>query len=310
MNPPFKSVFTGGTGRSGTTIVGKLLARHEQVHAGNPYEVKFLTGKGGLLDLVDGALNLKNQTNSFRHQVLKSAMRSKNIRQSERNLEILSSRICNDWWERKGKRGDTVGLKQGFSLTLLIEEIEKLKPAYKAHPLCSSRKFFYEVVSSNRHFANATIFVDTTPTNIERAHQIAGLLEGSQFIHMKRSGKDTISSVLSEPWGPKEPLVAIDWWQRKLQLAHEAAQTLEPEQILEIRLEDLVIRKRNETYSEILKFLRIDDEDKINKYFTQEVNPDKAHIDRWKTDGRLDSEFLKEFNRAVSRLENEGIHAY
>lgn len=310
MKPPFKSVFTGGTGRSGTTIVGKLLARHEQVHAGNPYEVKFLTGKGGLLDLVDGALNLKNQSNLMRYQILKSAMRSKNIRQSERNLEILSSRICNDWWERKGKRGDTVGLKQGFSLPTLIEEIEKLKSAYKAHPLCSSRKFFYEVVSSNLHFANSTIFVDTTPTNIERSHQIAGLLEGSQFIHMQRGGKDTISSILSEPWGPKEPLAAIDWWRRKLQLAHKATRRLESEQFLEIKLEDLVVWKRNETYAEILKFLKIDDEDKINSYFTQEINPDKAHIDRWKTDGRLDSKFHKEFNYAALKLQDEGIQAY
>ena len=310
MNPPFKSVFTGGTGRSGTTIVGKLLARHEQVHAGNPYEVKFLTGKGGLLDLVDGALNLNYQSNSMRYQILKSATRSKNIRQSERNLEILSSRICNDWWERKGKRGGTVGLKQGFSLPNLIEEIEKLKSAYKAHPLCSSRKFFYEVVSSHLHFANSTIFVDTTPTNIERSHQIAGLLEGSQFIHMQRGGKDTISSVLSEPWGPKEPLAAIDWWRRKLQLAHQATQRLESEQFLEIKLEDLVVWKRNETYAEVLKFLKIDDEDNMNSYFVQEINPDKAHIDRWKTDGRFDSKFHKEFNYAVLKLQDEGIQAY
>jgi hypothetical protein len=81
--------------------------------------------------------------------------------------------------ERQGKRGGTVGLKQGFSLPILKAEIEKLKSDYKTHPLCSSR--------------------------------------------------------------PKKPLVAIDWWKRKLKLAHRATQQLNSSQYLNIRLEDLLL---------------------------------------------------------------------
>jgi hypothetical protein len=310
MEPPFKSVFIGGTGRSGTTIVGKLLARHEQVHAGNPYEIKFLTGKGGLLDLVEGASNLQKQDKSRGNQIASSIRHSINMVQSKKRIGVLSNRICNDWWERQGKRGDTVGLKQGFSREVLLHELEKLNSNYREEPLASTRSFFYQVVSSNQHFADSKLFVDTTPTNIERAHQIAALLEGVTFIHMQRGGKDTISSILSEPWGPNEPLAAISWWKRKLQSAHKAKEKLNSDHYLDIRLEDLVIGKRDETYAKILNFLEITDQDRINRYFNQEVNAEKAHIDRWKTDKRLDSNFHAKFSTTVSELNNEGIEAY
>jgi len=44
-------LFIGGTGRSGTTIAGKLLSRHTEVKLSVPVEIKFLTSGNGLLDL-------------------------------------------------------------------------------------------------------------------------------------------------------------------------------------------------------------------------------------------------------------------
>ena len=310
MAPEFRPVFSGGTGRSGTTLIGKILSRHDSVLAGNPYEIKFLTGKGGLLDLVDGVPIPPTPSILKIVHPISSGRRFINLAQSKRNIGELERRILDDWWERQGKRGGTVGLKQGFSLPILNAEIEKLKSDYKTHPLCSSRNFFYKVVISNKFFENSKVFVDTTPTNIERSHQISRLFESALFIHMQRSGKDTISSVLSEPWGPKKPLVAIDWWKRKLQLAHRATQQLNSSQYLNIRLEDLVAERRAETYRQILDFLEISDQEQINKYFTEEVDSDRAHIGRWKKDERLDSQFHSKFDRAVSELLDEGIPAY
>ena len=43
-------VFIGGTGRSGTTILGDLLNEHSRVRTSNPTEIKFLANRGGFLD--------------------------------------------------------------------------------------------------------------------------------------------------------------------------------------------------------------------------------------------------------------------
>ena len=46
-------IIVGGTGRSGTTITGRLLGMHPDYHM-IPFEVKFLSSKGGLADLLLG----------------------------------------------------------------------------------------------------------------------------------------------------------------------------------------------------------------------------------------------------------------
>ena len=105
MTPEFRPVFSGGTGRSGTTLVGKILSRHELVLAGNPYEIKFLTGKGGLLDLVDGVPIPQTPDILKKVHPISSGRRFLNLAQSKRNIEELERRINEDWWERPGKRG-------------------------------------------------------------------------------------------------------------------------------------------------------------------------------------------------------------
>ena len=47
-------VFVGGTGRSGTTVVGDLLGNHSKIRTSTPIEIKFLTNRSGLVDVVFG----------------------------------------------------------------------------------------------------------------------------------------------------------------------------------------------------------------------------------------------------------------
>ena len=50
------AILSGGTGRSGTTIVGKLLTRHSKICISRPTEIKVLTSGNGLLDLLLGTI--------------------------------------------------------------------------------------------------------------------------------------------------------------------------------------------------------------------------------------------------------------
>ena len=43
-------VLVGGTGRSGSTIVGHLLDHHPQLTLTRPMEVRFITGNDGIAD--------------------------------------------------------------------------------------------------------------------------------------------------------------------------------------------------------------------------------------------------------------------
>jgi hypothetical protein len=51
-----RPVLVGGTGRSGSTIVGHLLDHHPELTLTRPMEVRFLAGNDGLADALAVAL--------------------------------------------------------------------------------------------------------------------------------------------------------------------------------------------------------------------------------------------------------------
>src|SRR5919201_7152454 len=55
--PVSELLFVGGTGRSGTHVLGRLLGRHSR-YAGVPIEARFHCNKRGLPDLLGGRVTL------------------------------------------------------------------------------------------------------------------------------------------------------------------------------------------------------------------------------------------------------------
>ena len=307
MEPKFIPVFSGGTGRSGTTLVGKILGKHPRVHAGKPYEIKFLTGRDGLLDLLGNNLNSeqsqKNNAKKFSTFFSSSSRPNATLRQ----VTGFHTKITQDWWQRQGKRGGTAGLVQGFDFEDLERKLATLESKYFTHPVCSTRKFFYDFIASNKYIARAEFVVDTTPTNIERSGQISQFLTNANFIHMQRDGRDTISSVLQEPWGPSDPMKAIQWWKSKVLNAKTATSTLPSDSILDVSLEDLVGKKKEIMYAKLLGFLDLEDAQEMRNYLENEVNSENAHLGRWKEDPLLDQRFQKKFQEARKELANLGV---
>ena len=307
MASDFLPVFSGGTGRSGTTLIGKILRQHSTVHAGNPYEIKFLTGKGGLLDLVGAHLDNNQGPNNPFHYVSGFIWSFPERRMNPRRISALREKMLEQWWARDGKQGGTVGLMQGFELATLESELDALQKGFASHPVCSTRKFFYTFMASHKFFENSSIAVDTTPTNIERSDQIHKLLNSAKFIHITRDGRDTISSVLKEPWGPKNSDKALEWWKRKNINAYRATSQLPTESLLRMRLEDLVHHDREATYQELLAFVGLEDEAGIRNFFATEVLPTNAHVERWREDPLLDEAFNRKFQEIVTELVDMGI---
>ena len=50
MSTADRPILVGGTGRSGSTIVGHLLDHHPELTLTRPMEVRFITGNDGLAD--------------------------------------------------------------------------------------------------------------------------------------------------------------------------------------------------------------------------------------------------------------------
>ncbi len=86
----------------------------------------------------------------------------------------------------------------------------------------------------------ASIWVDHTPSNIRYAATLAGLFPESKMIHLIRDGRAVASSVIPLDWGPNTIVEAAHWWVEKVAYGLAAESSLERNQIIRIRYEDLI----------------------------------------------------------------------
>jgi hypothetical protein len=281
-------ILTGGTGRSGTTIIGKLLSRHSTIGLSKPSEIKMLTSGNGLLDLYLG----------------RRVGRYKRLLVTDRlHLARFRYRLFNDWWERDSKSGGVAGLIQGIEFDTLEELFEDLRLNWKVDKKQATQSFFRSFIDNQKLVSGKNNWIDTTPVNLMRAGEISEFAPGVRFIHMVRDGRDVISSVIREPWGPSNYFEGLDWYRkrmRKILLNSNALGSL----VLTISLEDLVINRRGETLEKIMAFLNLKDEGKLRDYFETELKAEKVTQGRWKNEVTDYEKFNRSYLEIVSELKS------
>jgi hypothetical protein len=279
-------ILSGGTGRSGTTIVGKLLSRHSKIGLSRPSEIKMLTSGNGLLDL-----HLGRRVGWLKRLLVTDRL----------HLERFHYRLNNDWWERDSKVGEIAGLIQGIEAEELSELYRGLTRNWKEDRKAAPREFFRSFVDSQKRVSGKDMWIETTPVNLFRARELSEFLPGVRFIHMVRDGRDVIASVVREHWGPKTYEEGLTWYRRRMRRNLINANFLS-DKVFTISLEDLVIHKREDSLRKILQFLNLESEDNLENYFSKEVVPDKVKRGRWRTEVQNLEEFNKSYFEIVTEL--------
>jgi hypothetical protein len=297
-------VFTGGTGRSGTTIILNLLARHPKFHASLPREIKYLTERKGLIDFnftrpLSEERSLKELRNAIAGKLLPIMGKS--------NFEIFSSRIHGRWWSEVGKQGNQRGLIQGIPLGVLNEALKSFQEKYKNDPKEASRDFFYSLSSAQISSNETEYFGDSTPTNIINAKYIYAIFPEAKFINMIRDGRDVALSVSKERWGPATPEKALLWWEKRIVHAHNSLIQVPQNSKLEIRLEELVIHQREESYSKLLTFIGLNDHSTMRKYFDEQMLAEKMHSGAWHDQVKSPEKFGFTYQQILKRLRKKGV---
>jgi len=119
-------VFVGGTGRSGTTVMGDLLGKHPDVRTSTPIEIKFLSNRSGLLDVVfgrDDAVKGMKEPVSILHY---RTYRKRRLREKEKLANILAEfedQVWNKWWDIDAPPPHGRGLISGISRPNLENDV-------------------------------------------------------------------------------------------------------------------------------------------------------------------------------------------
>lgn len=270
-----QAIFIGGTGRSGTTIVGQLLGHHPAIVATLPKEVRFITDPGGLLALLDTFEGAGDTTESFTDF-----------------LESLRGR----WWQRTGPDGGPRGLHRGVERHVFDAAVEDFARTFPTEPRVSARRLVRNLIDPMARRVDAKAWAETTPANAGSADKLCELIPDLKLIHMQRDPRDTIASVLGQPWGPQTANEGIEWWADSSKRARDACARIPEGQVLSVLLEDLVGSNRNDSYHRLLSFVDVTDHPNVRAFFDVHMTPEAAGIGRWEqlepsARAKLDSEF-------------------
>lgn len=298
-------IFTGGTGRSGTTITGYLIGSHPEIWNIEPIEIRFLTDKGGLLDTAfaaDAALarrGRRQRLTDARDRIL-----GRYVPPNEAMYREFLVKMRGHWYLRHGV-GDHLcrGLHKSIAQRDLEHALQRFEHDFRVDPPKAGAALLHGLFDPRASAKGASAWVDTTPHNAIRSRRIAELMPEARIVHMIRDGRDAGMSVMSMAWGPKEPLAALEWWRWRVLQSHQAMQAIPARQSHTIVFEELISSKRDETVQRLFEFLGYDVSPQVRTYFDTKMPAGRAHVQRWKQD--VPAALLPEFERTYAQMHEQ-----
>src|SRR3954463_7168602 len=190
-------VFVGGTGRSGTHVLAKLLAKHDKM-ALVLVEGRFPVEPDGFPGLLSGSVS------------------------KDRFLR----RLRGFWW-----RGFQTRRMRGLYRFLPKERfevaIETFETTFDGDPEGACRQLFYDLLAVRRERAEAEGLIEQSCDTVAQGATLAKLFPEAKFIHVLRDGRDASASRVGQTHGlvyPRTRRQGLDWWEQRVRAIDAGAQ--------------------------------------------------------------------------------------
>jgi hypothetical protein len=281
--------FIGGTGRSGTHVLARLLDRHPEL-ASVPIEARFHCNVRGMPDLLGGRISLSGYL----------------------------SKLHEFWWHRVRVDDQPRGLYNLMTQAAFDRSVAAFEGAYRDNPVGACRGLFWDLLGPWADGAGKPRLVEMSSHNIKEAQTLRRLFSDARFVHAVRDGRDAASSVTTKTWGPDDVISAIGWWAERLRAIDAGVNatddgaefTLPSDRLSVILLDDLVATDREATYVQLLGHVGVGDAPEMREFFETEMSAASANRGRWATGlgwlGRRRVRWV--YERTLSDLQMEGNH--
>ena len=288
MHAVTNPVLIGGTGRSGSTILGRILARHPDLYLTDPEEVRFLANNPGMAT----ALGMKNAG-------FPRSLRAKNLAQK------AIKRSQGAYF----KRPNNSGLQKWLTIDEMRELGDRYLERFGKEPLDATREFTYAVMDKVAAPAEGRRWVDGTPANARVTDLIEPIYPDCQVVAIIRDGRDVAASFVEQTFGPNEILESLREWGRRSLRMHQAVQRCRPGRILTIDMLDMVQNAREESLQQVCEFLDIPLDPGMMQWFAENVSVERAHVGRWRTQFDADTTQKIEdlYASIVADLRKQGV---
>jgi hypothetical protein len=318
LTEPAELVFVGGTGRSGTTVLGSLLGRHSRFF-GVPIECRFHCNPKGLADVVGGGATADEFVRKLRtywwyrirvgsHALVPAGV----VGRARVALNRAGARLRGG----NGSQARVRGLHQIVPRPRFDEAVGRFEEASSSDLIGASRTLFYDLLGPLADEAGKPALVEMSCFTIAAAPELARIFPEARFVHAVRDGRDSGASkvVLREKaHHPTDAASGIDFWADRLRQAEEGVRALEPadrERLHVVGLDELVSGDREAAYAGLLDFLGVEDEPAMRGFFDREMTVEAANLERWREGlGEAEQrEVNARYAATLDRLEREGYH--
>jgi hypothetical protein len=248
---PRPPLFVGGTGRSGTTILAKILGAHPAYHM-IPLETRFIAEHGGLVDLVEGRTY----------------------------FVLFAWRLLHRWNVAGGLSPGRQLVSKARQRAALIE----LRDGLGKDRAGAAVRFVHRLLDPGTRAAGAEGWIEMTPPNVQVASSLARLWPASRLIHAVRDGRDVACSVAPLDWGPETPGEGLRWWAERLDSGFAACRAAPDGFVHTTQLETLFGPRRDAELEALLSFAGLEVTPAVRSFFDRNVTLDKANLGRWRHD--------------------------
>jgi hypothetical protein len=246
--------FVGGTGRSGTSVLGNVFASSEDtVYFSEP---RFLSDRGGLPDYLDGRISYEvfsaNMIDGFRPRLIMG--------------------LANQGFTEAARIYSPITVSTLLDGTLGSPALDKHRAAHSF----VNRLFGLMLKETGRKY-----WVEKTPHTIVHVDMLYRLFPNMRYIHIVREPKDVYASMLTVYWGVKNAKEFVSVYRELMQRAYRPLRYIPKKNYLVVSLEGLV-RDRMEVLRRVVDFAEIPFTDEQLVQAAQAVDRQTAHIGRWK----------------------------
>jgi Sulfotransferase family len=269
-------IFVGGTGRSGTTVLGRLLGRRRG-YTVIPVEARFHCSPDGLPSVLNG----------------------------RQTPERFAERVLEEWFHPPG---GSKKLAAFIEREALEEALARFLTLATENPVAAGRGLLEELFGGYARSQGRQGWVEMTPINaMWGAPYLLRLFPELRFVNVIRDGRDVAASLIAVGW-LADAREALSWWEERMLRGHRQLAALPGGSLLTVNFERLLVDDREGGLLEIQRFMGSED-NAMRRFFTRRMPPEEAHVGRWQTDfsEREREVVAAEYEAILDRLRAAGV---